>query len=167
MTSTSCKLCKDGERISVPLKIEHYEFIKKTFSLDMAEIQDELKNMPPIFYEKILTDRAREVIHHLRTDIFVDRKTKSKSIKYEYPATWWQHLKYDIIKSWPGSIRRLFRLNMNDVKMKTKRWDIEFIKDYFPDKPGWHKQLFHNNREGRSVQIKCITHEEIQIDESR
>lgn len=160
--------CKSrDETINIPLDVRNYHFIKKEFNIDILRAIDALKTMPPIVIEQVLNHEINAAIYKLKAEIFVDRKSESKIIDFKYPKNWWQHLKYDIIKSGPGWLKKLFRLKMNNVKMKAKQWNIEFIKDYFPDSPEWHREVSYQSRSGGSPNILYVVHEEIWINEAK
>jgi hypothetical protein len=166
------KTIKDESKVNfnIPLKIEHYEFIKRQFGIDFALSHSIIKEMPSIELKQFIDQRLNATIYSLKTSIFVDRHIKSKHITFKQPATWWDHFKVDYQRKYTLSesrfFRWLFRLWLKIFIRKSIQWkedttEIKFIKDFFPDKPAWHKKVFYESEKGE--QLNFYIHEEMEI----
>jgi hypothetical protein len=149
-------------KISVPLEIKNHEFIRREFNFDIAESIDDLKVMPPVTYERIFDRNMNVAIHKLRTHIYVDRYEKTRKIKHEYPANWWQHLKQGFLFKYP-KLSKIFGIDKSKIKCKAKVWNIKFTKDYFPTLPEWHKDIYYENKGGSRAKLQIASHERTSI----
>lgn len=133
-------------------------------NLDFTRIDFVKNEAAPMIKTKTYPDyKLQQIITEFKTHIYVDRQAVSESIDFDYPYNWWHQLKYEIFFEWPRWIRKLFRMNPDKIKMQKKTRKIEFIKDYFPDNPGWHKDLYYKNDGEKHVGMQVLSHESIRI----
>lgn len=135
------------------------------YNLDFTRM-DYIKNeAAPMIKTKTYPDyKSRQIITEFKTHIYVDRHCESQSIEFDYPYNWWHQLKYEIFYEWPRWVRNFLRINPDKIKMQKFTRKVKFIKDYFPDKPEWHKDMYHKNEGGKHVRMQVLSHESVNVD---
>lgn len=156
----------EGKVVHAPkeegILIADFKFKRVDFIKQLLITKEFMRDMPPTEIQSYWDLQFKRFVIDFRTGVFVDRHAVTKSIEFDYPTNFWQHLKHIIYFDWPRWTRKLIRINPDKIKMQKKTREVEFIKDYFPDKPAWHKYMSDRSENGKAG---ICFHESIEIND--